>query len=300
MSQPLRGKIVAISVSESQDMPPRGLEKRHLEEALLEMTRRIILQGGSVAYGGDFRQGGFTMQLVELAATLEARDTPLLRIYVAWPLYVAPDSSTLSTAELSAPAATLVTRVRVLELPEVTGRIAELREYLPPTTDASREIWAHNLTAMRTQMARECDARIVMGGRLEGWSGAMPGVVEEAVATIDAGKPLYVVGSFGGAAEVVFNGLVGRGPTALAVDERLGWNPGHAELLDRLRRPEGSTTIHDAATRLRDVGLSGLRNGLDEAENLRLQHVVVSEEIADIVIAGLGIALREQQESGDP
>ena len=66
-------------------------------------------------------------------------------------------------------------------------------------------------------MAKRTDARVVLGGaavpRLvdpTGYGGRYPGVVEEAWRTLEAGKPLYVVGGFGGAAGLVAEILDGK------------------------------------------------------------------------------------------
>lgn len=54
------------------------------------------------------------------------------------------------------------------------------------------------LTDMRKQMARDCDARILVGGRVAGFSGSVPGLIEEALLTLVAQRPLLVLGGFGG------------------------------------------------------------------------------------------------------
>ncbi len=54
-------------------------------------------------------------------------------------------------------------------------------------------------THMRRQMALACDARVQVGGRTTGFSGEMSGLCEEALVTVDAKKPLLVLGGFGGA-----------------------------------------------------------------------------------------------------
>ena len=42
------------------------------------------------------------------------------------------------------------------------------------------------------------------------YSGRIPGVVEEALVSLEAGQPLYVIGAFGGAARLVVDLLEGR------------------------------------------------------------------------------------------
>lgn len=42
--------------------------------------------------------------------------------------------------------------------------------------------------------------RICLGGKLEGYEGKEPGIVEEARFALEFNKPLYLLGGFGGAA----------------------------------------------------------------------------------------------------
>lgn len=53
-------------------------------------------------------------------------------------------------------------------------------------------------TAMRTLMTDLCDARVMLGGRKTGFVGDIPGLCEEALASINAAKPLVVLGGAGG------------------------------------------------------------------------------------------------------
>ena len=48
-------------------------------------------------------------------------------------------------------------------------------------------------------MASNADARIVIGGKREGFRGAMPGIFEEVLFALERRQPLYLAGGFGGA-----------------------------------------------------------------------------------------------------
>ncbi|MEJ8859717.1 TIR domain-containing protein [Variovorax robiniae] len=74
---------------------------------------------------------------------------------------------------------------------QVTTLWHEIDALQPPRNAAA-------LTDMREQMARDCDARILVGGRVAGFSGEVPGLVEEALLTLTARRPLLILGGFGG------------------------------------------------------------------------------------------------------
>ncbi len=63
--------------------------------------------------------------------------------------------------------------------------------------------------SLTRQMAGDGKARIILGGKLKGYRGRYPGIVEEALETISLGLPLYIVGGFGGAARAVFDAITG-------------------------------------------------------------------------------------------
>jgi len=67
---------------------------------------------------------------------------------------------------------------------------------------------------MREQLLVRTQARIMLGGRTTGYKGKYPGLVEEALLTLQAGKPLYLMGGFGGAGDHSSS----TGPNAGSVD----------------------------------------------------------------------------------
>ncbi len=59
---------------------------------------------------------------------------------------------------------------------------------------------ADALTAMRRTMAKETLLRVVASGKVIGYQGRMPGIVEEALLHAEAGRLVVPLGAFGGAA----------------------------------------------------------------------------------------------------
>ena len=72
---------------------------------------------------------------------------------------------------------------------------------------ATETEWSGGLTAMRRHMLAKTDARIVLGGQIDLYRGAMPGIGEEALLSLRAGQPLFVVGGFGGCARDIAESL---------------------------------------------------------------------------------------------
>jgi hypothetical protein len=59
---------------------------------------------------------------------------------------------------------------------------------------------ADDLDAMRAAMEDAVSARIVIGGRVAGYSGRMPGILQETLLTLQKKHQLFLLGGFGGAA----------------------------------------------------------------------------------------------------
>jgi hypothetical protein len=74
------------------------------------------------------------------------------------------------------------------------------------------------LTAQRLALARESDFRICIGGNYGKAARRLPGVIEEALFTAMAGKPLYVSSAFGGVSKALADCLLRRSVKTSAED----------------------------------------------------------------------------------
>jgi hypothetical protein len=259
----LSKQAVAISISESSDMSVLGLSEEHLVDAMAEVARHLLAMGARLLYGGDLRAGGFTEVLFELIARYR-RDADLgdervgVTNFLAWPVHVslAPDR----VKELSD------SFRGVAELLYLTmgGRVmsADDRARLVPRAAADDE-WADGLTSMREVMTEMSNARVVLGGKTDGFKGRMPGIAEEVLSTLRVGKPLFLLGGFGGCAGDIANtmGLTTSSPTTSA-----RW-PGRDEF--------------------GNIAAEALNNGLDSDENAKLATTIHADEAVTLILRGL-------------
>ena len=190
---------VGISVSESPDSQALGLSDGHLRDAMAEIALHMLASGMSLAYGGDLRQHGFTELLAELVGRY--RDHPrhdgtiVVTDYLAWPVHIR-----MTANELAAFSADHEPAARLVFLGLDGARIAREQRLKLPVHEPHEDEWAKGLTAMRTVMRGDIQARVVLGGRVEGYKGAMPGIAEETCLSLEAGQPVFVLGGFGGCA----------------------------------------------------------------------------------------------------
>jgi hypothetical protein len=189
----LRGKSVGISISESEDLGLYGFSIDHLQDLLIEISRYILSVGGGLTYGGDLRNGGFTSiicDLVEVYKDFENSSDKRFVNYLAWPL-----SLELTNEHI------LKYKNRVSFIPIAPPKhlsIKDQSQFLKPGTLETQLIWADCLSSMRDEMDKNCQARIFIGGRVHGFKGRLPGLLEEFLIAIQHDKPIYLLGAFGG------------------------------------------------------------------------------------------------------
>ena len=218
--QSANSAAVGISVSGSPDLPALGLSDGHLRDAAARIALGVMASGKSLAYGGDLRQLGLTEFLSELVGryrnyTQHAGSVSVTN-YLAWPVHVRMISMELeSFCREHGPNVGIV----ILAL---DGECIALEQRLDREVHEPREDeWSKGLTAMRSVMCENIVARIVLGGRTEGYKGAMPGIAEEACLSLEIGQPVFVLGGFGGCARDIAEtiGLADR-----RASSRDGWS----------------------------------------------------------------------------
>ena len=263
---------VGISVSESPDLKALGLNDGHLRDAMAEIALHLLASGRSLVYGGDLRQHGFTELLAELVGRYENhprhRGTIAITDYLAWPVHIRMTSDELATLSAEHEPA-----VRLVFLTLDGARLARERRLKLPGRDPHEEEWTKGLTAMRIAMCHDIQARIVLGGRVEGYRGAMPGVAEEASLSLERGQPTFLLGGFGGCARDI------------------------AETLGLAKRWAGSREEWEGRLCFRKYSSDDLHNGLSREENVVLARTPHIQEAVALVSRGLRKILGEGADS---
>ena len=294
-----KGVAIALSVSESEDLPRFGLRKQHLDALQMELSRYLLLSGASLAYGGDLRDDGYTLQLVNLLRDplLErlrddkrkrGADDPQLISYLAWPIA----TSANDLARLG-----YLVDVRRMDRPHDIDETLDPAftkrptEFIPITSVERRYGWSRGLTDMRGKQIEQTSAKVIVGGRFGSeehpYMGRMPGVLEEVLLALRESQPVYLIGALGGCARVLLDALDGRPSPVLTAKYHQGI-PHSADLPNMYsRRGIPWDTFEDVAAYLSKTGLDGLNNGLTKTENLELRDTRSAERIVSLVLTGI-------------
>lgn len=304
--RPVDIKTITVSISESGDIRTYGLSREHFDTLSDEIHLYLLLAGLKIAYGGALK-GNFpatsnvTLRLFELVRSYsklaEGVNTGPLKgaiLNVApWPLRLSYGDAEwkLFAGNIAiyeeGPRPDLPWNDDYIFPPAPDGRS------LQADTPQRRYAWARGLTAMRERITALSNARLLIGGRLEGCAGMVPGVVEEAWLSLRQKKPLFVVGGLGGAARAVSDLMLGEERTEFSVAWEAKHVPDYFACIAFYGQNGGK--FHSLEQMGADIssfakaGLSkALNNGLDEAENQELMESTDSQRVARLVLMGLG------------
>jgi hypothetical protein len=278
-SRTIADNVIAFSVSYQRDnLLARGMGLDHLRELLIRLARPIVRQGANLAYGGHWREteDNFTFELLRLISA-EQEDNSLggpdsnltignLYNHLSWPHYLEV------TPKIEAQ---WINSCRIVRITQQQAGFAD--EDVVPDADVKdkarepRTIFnaAVTLSAMRRLMMQGTTvaipdvpstakippvvARILLGGSVDRYSGFVPGIFEEALVTLEKGRPTYLLGGFGGAAEVLANAILTPGtdrPQPLTADWHRHRNEALVELLESSEQFAGPPGFRTTASLL--------------------------------------------------
>ncbi|MFT7405699.1 TIR domain-containing protein [Zhongshania sp.] len=286
----LSGKKIGLSISEVE---ADGFSGNHVHaDNLIQLSqylgRHLLARSAILLYGGDLRPDGFTEYILDEAQILDDRvrdANPHVENHLAWPLYVSDPEIMSWRARFSN-----VMKTVEYDVPEDIFETVDKSIFLPPITPENLYIWSRCLSVMRGKSVGSSTARVCVGGRLVGFKGKMPGVLEELILALDNGVPVFLLGAFGGVVGEVCKYVLGEElPLPLTEDWQVLHNAGYANL-QCIARTNGHecdySRIAETIKRFTVRDLAG-QCGLDEAEYRRLMVSPFIDECVHIILKGL-------------
>lgn len=265
----LKNVRLGLSASDSPDLARLGLDRRHFKLALGELARLVLAGGGTLAWGGHLLPDGLTPFLVDEVVRYGRKDDDALLICLAWWVHREVPLSTIREAagRLGGHGQVICLSREGTVIPPETER----SEAPEPVTDPLEK--AKQLTKMRKFLIHKIQGRLMIGGKRCGFQGRQPGLVEEALLTLEAKQPLYLAAGFGGATADI----------AAAMGMDMSWwepdpeaDPPDPRLVKGLEDARATSTVRPLVTGL----------GADDLAALACTHR--PSEIATLVSRGLG------------
>ena len=253
-----------------------------------ELVRNLYVRGASVIYGGDFRENSLTENMLN-------------EIYAIYHQLHKDENEPQKCVIYNYLAGAIKTPedIKALEVDyEGFFKIVEIGEKSKkeekPIDEQVR--WSESLTEMRDEIVKASNARILAGGKLCGYKGKMPGVLEEFWLSYKNNKPVYLMGGFGGCVHEICQLILGEGSRYLQLDWQKDYNLGYESLqieLEKLGKlPEKLDSIVE---KIKKINIQDLANNarLSKEEYLQLMTSPFSDECFYIINKGLKIIKKD-------
>jgi hypothetical protein len=266
-------KQVGISISEVNGGFDNGFENIHLYTAEEEIAKYLLYTKNTIIYGGDIQYKepfNFIKILAHIAETYGIKNAIIN--HVCYPLNRAIDTKIKSDYK------------GIVDFKTFNELDVECAEGAMPYNDLSCGIdFAKNLSLMRMMMAGACDARVMLGGKHFGYLGRYPGLLEEAYYTLKAGKPLFLIGGFGGVSKLMIDLINGKEVEELTYV----WQYAHTENGSFRNLVDNGVAV-DYGEVMGTIKTARL-NGLSNEENEKLFYSTSIEEIVFYLLRGLSL-----------
>ena len=284
-ARPLAGCRIGLSISAASESDSLGIPASQVNRITLQLAAGLLGQGASVVFGHDWREDG-VMEAVhgfaqQIRGPLPAENHPaLLTNILPW-----PDAPKLNAEQRERLRGTL----RVQAAPPPPSELLKQLDAAPKDINLNRQARFIALANLREELAEVTDARICLGGRTSGYQGVWPGVIEEALHTAKAGKPLYLSGLLGGATAGLIQTLDESPKKRLARFT--------VKIKERLREAYATPSIRKwnlpagyLQATLQETNVEGLaqKNGLSVEENYKLFHTRSLDEMIQLILKGIG------------
>ena len=209
-------KKIAISISEPDDLEKANITIQNLHLTMIEIARYLLIQNNTLIYGGDIaykkENFNFAKILVELLKSYNTHYNEEKKLIN----YSVKPFSNFISADIKAKYKYLIEFIEI-------GKDCKLDDIYQV---------ADNLTEMRKSITDKMDVKIALGGKIVGYSGFWPGVYEEIYLAINAKKPLFLIGGFGGVTKKVIDLINGKDVEELTFEYQIENNTKLKQFLD--------------------------------------------------------------------
>ena len=246
------GCNIGLSISESPDLGKHGFGAEHVRYFMVELAQQLLKTSATLVYGGDLgynSEFNFVSLLSDMVKHYRLPGSSKKQVinFVAYPFYKRYDAALL---------AELMSFVEIHNVkPSFRTEEVDVSEMVANKNGEYNEKWHQSMLDLRQALIAATDARIVIGGKTADFKGKYPGIRQEAYMMLEANKPVYVIGCFGGAS----------------------WDVAKDLDQGRLKLEESD----------RAFSTSDLNNGLSQEQNLELFYSDDLKKVTRLLLRGL-------------
>ena len=250
----LDGQSVSISVSNTNE---NRTDEIMLRDMVVEISRYILNAGGKILYGGSGSHDGYVdlfSQISEkygkIKVESQGKNVPENEVFI-YNYYAWPYMNALSDTDKA-----YLKHCHLCALQIYPDWITEEQKKTIPTAqdDEGKELIIKSLSYMREVRSSKARAFVIVGGKTKGSLSSIPGILEEYIKARATGKPIYLLGGFGGEAALISRSVIAREP-----------------IIDLIKNDT----------------YESLNNGLNEEENIRLLLSSNVYEVLWLIIKGM-------------
>ena len=188
-------KKIAISISEPPNLEDKGMRIEHLNLLMIEIARYLIISGATLIYGGNLgykKEFNFTSILAETFRAYNKLYENENQKLINFSVYPFCEKIDLELKHSNADA---------IKFEDCIGDKCDFKDI---------DKIAQNLTKMREKITKDMDIKIAVGGKISGFSGFYPGVLEEVYLALKAEKPVILIKGFGGIVDKIADFIEGK------------------------------------------------------------------------------------------
>lgn len=214
--RPLAGLRFGLSISAPAELPGGADPEQAVNSLTVNFASSILLEGGGLLLGHRWQPDGILEYLAFHAcdsrwaggasSATQTQDTaaPILNL-LAW-----PDQPPATDRNARKMIEDGILDSRQIPPPDIPLHRLDADPTKALDSDLGKLARVRALTALRQAMAAQADARVCLGGAAGKPLRRLPGVIEEALFTHQAGKPLFIAGALGGAAKAMADAILRR------------------------------------------------------------------------------------------
>ena len=235
----LEGCQIMMSMSDSPDLGALAMGEQHFQEATKEIARHLLADGATLAYGGDLRKGGLTWLLFDMALTYNQAASPeggraKIINYLASTAW--EEEGLREEVELK-----IRRQYRGAAVPICLPMPKKVEDKICGGIYEASDLKQVALTDMRQRIIANSHALICLGGKVAGYSGRYPGILEEIALSLMADRPVYLLGGFGGATADAARALFGVSPVdPKSRSRKEDYHPEYGRAVTAIRKFEGN------------------------------------------------------------